>query len=113
VIGNWAVDGPPFTGNGVALIRPEAFSTVGAGEESDLIFGIEEASFVGGRWLLRGVLSGGILLRVSLPAGVPIHKGRLIALRYDPRHFTLLPRAGTMMPAGVPTDVVPPMAESR
>jgi len=113
VIGCWELDAPPFAGNGVALIRPEAFSTVAAGEESDLIFGIEEASFVGGRWLLRGVLSGGILLRVSLPAGVPVHKGRLMALRYDPRHITLLPREGTRSTTGVPTDVVPPMAESR
>ncbi len=113
VIGAWDLASPPFAGTGVALVRPEAFAAAAPGEESDLIFGIEEASFVGGRWLLRGVLSGGLLLRVSLPAEVPIHKGRLLALRYDPRHFTLLPRKRTMMQTGVPTDVVPPLAESR
>lgn len=90
IIGGWEIDDPPFTGSGVALIRPEAFSAAAAGEESDLIYGIEEASFAGGRWLLRGILTGGLLLRVSLPSDAAIHKGRLIALRYDPRRFTLL-----------------------
>lgn len=90
IIGDWEVENPPFAGSGVALIRPEAFSAAGAGEESDLIYGIEEASFAGGRWLLRGILTGGLLLRVSLPADAAIHKGRLIALRYDPGRFTLL-----------------------
>jgi len=69
VIGSWEVDGPPFAGNGIALIRPEAFSNRCRGEESDLIFGIEEASFVGGRWLLRGVLSAGSSCAFPLPAG--------------------------------------------
>lgn len=87
-IGSWPATA--FEGRGVALARPDDFSVAAAGEESDLIFGIEEASFAGGRWLLRGLLSGGFILRVSLPRDTPVHKGRLIALRYDPSRFTLL-----------------------
>lgn len=114
VIGSWTLPGtPPFAGNGVALVRPTAFSVAGAGEESDLIFGIEEAGFADGRWLLRGVLSGNRELRVSLPADAAIHKGRLIALRYDPQTFTLLSREAPAPFAGVPTDVVPLLRESR
>jgi ABC-type Fe3+/spermidine/putrescine transport system ATPase subunit len=114
VIGGWTLDGvPPFVGNGVALVRPTAFSVAGPAEESDLIFGIEEAGFAEGRWLLRGVLSGNRELRVSLPADAAIHKGRLIALRYDPRRFTLLPRDAAAPFAGVPTDVVPSLRDSR
>lgn len=88
VIGSWPATA--FEGSGVALVRPDDFAIVAAGEESDLIFGIEEASFANGRWHLRGVLSGGFLLRVSLPRDTSIHKGRLIPLRYDPKRFTLL-----------------------
>jgi ABC-type sugar transport system ATPase subunit len=93
IIGAWQAE-TGFEGNGVALVRPEAFQAAAKGEESDLIFGIEEASFTGGRWLLSGFLSGAFLLRISLPAEAAVHKGRLIALRYDPRRFTLLPREG-------------------
>jgi ABC-type Fe3+/spermidine/putrescine transport system ATPase subunit len=114
VIGGWTLDdAPPFAGNGIALVRPEVFSVARSGEESDLIFGIEEASFTAGRWLLRGVLSGALMLRISLPAEEGIHKGRLLALRYDPKRFTLLPRNAAAPFSGVPTDVVPPMAETR
>jgi ABC-type sugar transport system ATPase subunit len=113
VIGQWSVEKPPFTGSGVALIRPDELSLAAKGEESDLIFGIEEASFVCGRWMLVGMLSGGVTLRVSLPGEASVHKGRLLALRFDPRRFTLLPREGAAPFGGVPTDVVPPMAETR
>ena len=91
VIGAWEVLDPPFQGSGVALARPEDFLVAAPGEESDLIFGIEEAGFVEGRWLARGVLTGGIMLRVSLPGSTAVHKGRLLALRYDPARFRLLP----------------------
>ena len=97
----------------MALVRPEAFRMAEGGEESDLIFGIEEAGFVGGRWLLTGLLSGGVTLRVSLPASASVHKGRLLALCYDPRGFTLLPRAGEAPWTTVPTDVVPSLSDSR
>jgi len=90
VIGSWEVDPAPFQGSGIALIRPDDFSVAGAGEESDLIFSVEEASFYGGAWHLRGVLSGAFLLRVALPGDVAIHKGKLMALRYDPSRFRLL-----------------------
>ena len=73
------------------MIRPDDFSVAAPGEESDLIFSIEEASFYGGAWHVRGVLSGAFLLRVTIPGDVAIHKGKLIALRYDPARFTLLP----------------------
>lgn len=87
-IGAW--QSSAFEGPGVALARPRDFSVAKGGEESDLIFGIEEASFADGFWHLRGFLTGGFILRVSVPHGTPIHKGRLIPLRYDPVRFVLL-----------------------
>ncbi|HKO55159.1 MAG TPA: ATP-binding cassette domain-containing protein [Thermoanaerobaculia bacterium] len=89
-IGAWEVDGPPFQGSGIALARPEDFAVALPGEDSDFVFGVEEAGFGDGRWLARGVLTGGVILRVALPAGTPLHKGRLLALRYDPTRFRLL-----------------------
>jgi ABC-type multidrug transport system ATPase subunit len=90
-IGSWTVDPTPFQGSGIALIRPNDFSVAAAGEESDLIFSVEEASFYGGAWHVRGLLSGAFLLRVTLPGALPIHKGKLLALRYDPARVHLLP----------------------
>jgi ABC-type sugar transport system ATPase subunit len=90
IIGSWDVDPPPFQGSGIALIRPNDFSVAAPGEESDLIFSVEEANFYGGAWHVRGVLSGAFLLRVTLPGSLAIHKGKLMALRYDPARFTLL-----------------------
>jgi ABC-type sugar transport system ATPase subunit len=112
VMGGWELPEAPFQGMGIALARPEDFTIARAGEESDVIFGIEEASFSGGRWIVRGMLSGGVELLVSLPADVIVHKGRLLPLRYDPRRFTLLPsnRPPVTM---IPTDVVPSLSESR
>jgi ABC-type sugar transport system ATPase subunit len=91
IIGSWEVDAPPFQGSGVALIRPDNFSVAGPGEESDFIFSVEEASFYGGAWHARGLLRGAFSLRVTLPGNVSIHKGKLMALRYDPTRFRLLP----------------------
>ena len=113
VIGSWRVDPAPFQGSGVAIVRPADFSPAAPGQDSDLIFGVEEAGFAGGRWLARGVLSGGVTLRVELPFDTPIHKGKLLALRYDPARFTLVPRERRPLQTGVPTDVVPPMRETR
>lgn len=113
VIGAWEIDPPPFQGNGVALVRPADFVAARAGEDSDLIFGVEEAGFADGRWIAHGFLTGGITLRVELPRDAVVHKGRLMALRYDPTRFRLLPRATEPLRATVPTDVVPPMAETR
>lgn len=92
IIGSWDDEAPPFQGSGIALVRPDDFSLAGPGEESDLIFGVEEASFYDGAWHLRGVLSGAFLLRVTLRGGVPVHKGKLMALRYDPTRFRLVQR---------------------
>ena len=113
VIGAWNVDPPPFQGSGVAVVRPGDFRPAAAGAESDLIFGIEEAGFAAGRWLATGVLSGGTTLRVELAQDAPVHKGRLIALCYDPRRFLLLPRAAEHRATSVPTDVIPPLRDSR
>jgi iron(III) transport system ATP-binding protein len=111
-IGTWILARPPFEGSGIALARPHDFEIAPAGAESDLIFGVEEASFRGDRWQARGVLSGNITLRVELPAGSAIHKGRLIPLRFDPNRFTILARDAPPITT-VPTDIVPPLSESR
>jgi ABC-type sugar transport system ATPase subunit len=111
-IGTWKITRPTFEGSGVALARPHDFEIAPTGEESDLIFGVEEASFRGDRWQARGVLSGNVTLRVELPAGAAIHKGRLIPLRFDPNRFTILARDAPAITT-VPTDVVPPLSESR
>ena len=113
VIGSWDLEAPPFQGSGVALVRPGDFTVAAAGEDSDVIFGVEEAGFADGRWIARGMLTGGITLRVELPSGANIHKGRLLALRYDPARFTLIERIHAPVQATVPTDVVPPMRETR
>ena len=112
VIGEWEIDPPPFSGSGVALIRPDAFSVAAKGEESDLIFGVEEASFRGGVWQTRGVLSGGVMLRVAFPRATALHKGKLLPLRYDPRQFRLIAK-DVAQPGGIPTDAVPSMRDSR
>jgi len=112
VIGEWDIADAPFSGSGVALIRPDAFTIAAPGEESDLIYGVEEASFRGGAWHTRGVLSGGVMLRVTFPRTTALHTGKLLPLRYDPRSFRLI-RKEVEQPGGIPTDVVPPLAESR
>jgi ABC-type sugar transport system ATPase subunit len=113
VIGAWEVDLPPFQGSGVALVRPSDFTPPPPGEDSDFVFGVEEAGFADGRWIAHGQLTGGVTLRVELPRDAAVHKGRLLALRYDPRRFTLLPREQTALQPTIPTDVVPPMRETR
>lgn len=113
VIGNWEVDGAPFQGNGIALARPGDFTVAARGEESDLIFGIEEAGFQEGAWIARGILTGGFVLRVLLPREAAVTKGKLLPLRYDPRRFRLLPREGVGLQTGVPTDVLPLLRDSR
>jgi ABC-type sugar transport system ATPase subunit len=113
VIGEWEVADAPFQGSGVALVRPSDFVQARPGEDSDLVFGVEEAGFTNGRWIARGLLSGAISLRVELPAGADVHKGKLMALRYDPARFRLLPRSTPERATTVPTDVVPPLRESR
>jgi len=89
-IGSW--ESNAFEGRGVALARPDDFAIAAKGEDSDLIFGVEEASFRDGRWHLRGILTGGLILHVIVPRDVAVHKGKLFALRYDPARFRLLPR---------------------
>ncbi|HWW62897.1 MAG TPA: hypothetical protein VN181_16100, partial [Thermoanaerobaculia bacterium] len=112
IIGEWDVEPPPFAGTGVALIRPDDFAIAKRGEDSDLIFGIEEAAFSDGRWHCRGMLSGNLMLHVTLPRDAPVHKGKLVALRYDPARIRLVAR-DIAMPEVIPTDVVPSLRESR
>ncbi|HUP46016.1 MAG TPA: ATP-binding cassette domain-containing protein [Thermoanaerobaculia bacterium] len=113
LIGAWEMSEPPFQGTGVALARPDAFSIAVRGEESDLIFSVEEATFEEGRWSATGILSGGFLLRVTLPGSVPVEKGKLLPLRYDPSRFVLIPREMELPQRSAPTDVVPPLRETR
>lgn len=113
VIGAWDVVDPPFQGNGIALVRPSDFSQAKPGEDSDLVFGVEEAGFANGRWIARGLLSGSVSLRVELPASATVHKGRLMALRYDPSRFRLLPSTVEHAQTGIPTDVLPSLRDSR
>ncbi|HEX6097682.1 MAG TPA: ATP-binding cassette domain-containing protein [Thermoanaerobaculia bacterium] len=113
VIGSWEIDPPPFQGSGIALVRPGDFAPAKPGEDSDVIFGVEEAGFADGRWIAHGVLSGGVTLRIELPSGTGVHKGKLMALRYDATRFTLIPRERAPLLTTVPTDVVPPMSETR
>ena len=113
VIGAWELTDPPFQGSGVALVRPADFTLAAPGEDSDLIFGVEEAGFADGRWIATGLLSGNVTLRIELPRDADVHKGRLLALRYDPARFRLLPRELAPLRASVPTDVVPPLRDSR
>jgi ABC-type sugar transport system ATPase subunit len=90
VIGSWEVTAPAFQGSGIALVRPGDFTLAATGEESDLIFSVEEACFYAGSWHVRGLLSDAFMLRVTLPGGIDIHKGKLMGLRYDATRFRLL-----------------------
>jgi ABC-type Fe3+/spermidine/putrescine transport system ATPase subunit len=89
-IGTW--ESASFEGAGVALARPDDFVIAKKGEDSDLIFGVEEASFRDGRWYLKGFITGGLILDVVVPRDTAVHKGKLFPLRYDPARFRLLPR---------------------
>ncbi|HXI11712.1 MAG TPA: ATP-binding cassette domain-containing protein [Thermoanaerobaculia bacterium] len=89
-IGGWEVRVAPFQGDGTALIRPEHFVLAAAGESSDFIFSVEEAGFDRGVWFLSGFISGGGILRVTIPSEVPIHKGKLLPLRFDPSRARLV-----------------------
>lgn len=91
VIGMWTADAVPFEGSGVALARPGDFEVARAGEESDVILAVEEASFYDGAWHVRGILTGAVMLHVELPRDAAVHKGKLLALRYDPARFRLIP----------------------
>lgn len=112
-IGAWDLANAPFEGSGIALVRPEDFEVAGAGEDFDFTFAVEEAAFESGRWIARGMLTGGVVLRVALPQGAAVHKGKLIPIRYDATRFVLLARAGTPAQPTVPTDVIPPLRETR
>ncbi|MGA7617438.1 MAG: ATP-binding cassette domain-containing protein [Thermoanaerobaculia bacterium] len=90
-IAEWELPDAPFQGDGTAWARPEDFTLAAPGEESDFFLPVEEARFVGGRWLVSGMLSGGITLRVFLPYDTRLEKGRLLALRCAVERFRLVP----------------------
>ncbi|HUF16652.1 MAG TPA: ATP-binding cassette domain-containing protein [Thermoanaerobaculia bacterium] len=90
MIGQWDAPGTP-DGPGMAIIRADQFSIAREGEDSDLIFGIEEANFSEGRWHLRGMITGGAHLHVTLPGDLEIHKGRLLPLRYNQDRIVIFP----------------------
>ena len=113
VVGTWELTPPPFQGPGIALARPDDFTLAERGGESDLIFSIEEAVFDEGRWSATGILSGGFLLRVTLPRAVAPEKGKLLPLRYDPSRFSLIQQEIELPRRSAPTDVVPPLRETR
>ncbi len=94
VIGSWDLAAAPFQGPGVALARPEAFALAAPGGPSDLIVAVEEATFENGRWMVRAILTGVLTLRISLDADVRLHKGKLLALTYEPSRFVLVAREG-------------------
>src|SRR6185369_1897680 len=75
VIGAWTLDAAPFEGSGVALARPGDFAVAAAGEESDVIFAVEEASFYDGTWHVRGMITGAVMLHVEVPRDAAVHKG--------------------------------------
>ena len=111
-LGNWTIEEPTFQGNGVALAHPWHFTRAVVGEESDFLFGIEEARFLGWAWELSGLVGGATVLRVWVDADEHPSKGRLLPLRYEPGQFRLFP-AATAPRLGVATDVIPPRSESR
>lgn len=90
VIGQWDAPGVP-DGTGTALIRADQFTIAEKGEDSDLIFGIEEASFSEGKWHVRGMITGGTHLHVTLPGDLEIHKGKLLPLRYPQDRIVIFP----------------------
>jgi len=90
-LGSWRLTGPQFEGPALAMIRPGDLEVAAAGEESDLLFGIEEASFHDGGWMAKGFLTGSVPLRVRLPAATRVQKGRLLPLRYDPGRVRVVP----------------------
>jgi hypothetical protein len=94
-------------------VRPEAFSLPATGAESDLIVGVEEASFENGRWIIRAILSGGFMLRASLPGDMRLHKGKLLPLIYDADAFSLLQRDIAQIRLSAPTDIIPSLNDSR
>jgi ABC-type sugar transport system ATPase subunit len=112
VIGSWSIADPPFQGRGIVLARPSDFAVPAPGEDSEFVFSVEEAGFVDGRWLASGLLSGNLGLQVVLPLGTVVHKGRLLALRYEASRFRLLDRDPGPLQTRVPTDQVPPMRET-
>lgn len=112
-IGYWQIDPIPFEGTGVILIRPEEFTLAPPGEESDLVISVEEAKFVSGRWLASSYVSGGVPLQLFLPPATEVHKGKLLALRFDPRKARLLPRDAEPADGSRIADFIPPLRETR
>lgn len=98
-IGSWDLPSAKFEGPGVAIGRPWDFSVAAAGEESDFLFGIEEARFLGPRWELTGILTGGTILKVWVDAETRPAKGKLLPMRFRPEALQVF---ATERPLGEP-----------
>lgn len=109
--GMWEVEESAFDGEGSALIRPEDLKAVEPGDESDFIFGVEEAGFAPGGWNLRGFLPGGQVLEVFLPSTSAVRKGQLIPLRLDPARLVIVRESHPQ--AQPPASILPSRSESR
>ncbi len=112
-IGAWQIPDRSLQGRHIALVRPDDFVVAAPGEESDVLVAVEEASFRGGAWHVRGMLTGGVELHVVLPRATSIHKGRLVPLRYDPARFRVVRPDDADVDSGVPLPAIPPLNETR
>ncbi|HUP65526.1 MAG TPA: ATP-binding cassette domain-containing protein [Thermoanaerobaculia bacterium] len=85
-IGSWSLPSgaAAFEGSGIAIIRPWALRIASEGEESDFIFGIDEARFLGSRWELSGLITGGTILKAWVDPRERVWKGRMVPMRIDP-----------------------------
>lgn len=119
VIGSWEIPDPPFQGAGVAIARPWGFEIVAPGEESDFLFGIEEARFLGARWELTGMLTGSKILRVWVPPEFRPTRGKLLPMRFDRADLQLFPVANAPSRASrgegptLPPGAIPSREETR
>ncbi|MFN2441437.1 MAG: hypothetical protein ABR517_02015, partial [Thermoanaerobaculia bacterium] len=90
-IGVWPMPELPFEGKGFALLHPADFELAAPGQESDFFVNVGEARFFGGRWEVRGTLTGGTILRVWLPPDQRIGRGKLLPLRLLRERMRLFP----------------------
>jgi iron(III) transport system ATP-binding protein len=111
-IGFWPAGQAGFSGPGVALVRPNAFTAARRGEESDFILAVDRATLTDAGWLVRGHVSGAIRLTVVLPADAQPRVRAPLPLRFDPSGALMLPNPGgsPLRTAGTP---LPPRSETR
>src|SRR5262249_41172266 len=89
--GKLAVDGAGFTGDVVAMIRPESITSV-APEAAALTGRIERVSFVGDRQRLSVSGATQRTLMIDAPNTLDVKIGERIGLKIDPAAIRVLPR---------------------